>query len=272
MMTKRPITLRLRGSVPRRVLPPSLWPVSPVGSALTVLLVLAVLALGGCLTSGPMIPRPEIVYVPHPDRVPSDLTAEELLEFYAASPNRNPDGLGVLPTVWLQSRMMLVVREVQIDHERRNKLAYARSDEEQAAALRKQEQYFRERVLFEGWFIGDSIGAVQPEWYLQEGVYLIDDRGRKFLPLAVGNQVDPSYYKLIKKLKWEQGVVIIPESYPRIEFPKSAITPQTKAVTLYFAALYRRMSFTWVFDPDYVPAASAAGPSLDRGVPGIWNR
>ncbi len=245
--------------------------------------------LSACSAGQPVTPRPDTVYVPHPDRVPADMSAEDLLELYAVSPDRDPDGLGVLPTLWLQSRMALVVPEAILDLERRNKLAYARTDEEQAAAVAARQAFFSEYVLFEGWLIGDIVDGVRPEWYLPEGIYLVDDRGRKFRPVNVDDAQRPlSYwYWLVRELFIARGADVasqsfphtvyprpemIPQSFPRIVFPRAAITPQTRAVTLYFAALFRRMSFTWVFDPAYVPQHSRSDDPARSGAPGAWRR
>lgn len=239
-------------------------------ACLWVAAALPALLLAGCLAGPPVAPRPDTVYVPPPDRAPADEPAEALLERYAASPNRDPDGLGVLPTVWLQSRMILVPRQARLELERRNRLAYARDEAQQAAALAVVDDFFDRHVLFEGWLIGDLVEGVQPQWYLPEGVYLVDDRGRKFLPLSVENQVQPAYYQLVLALSVVGTGPVNPQGYPRIVFPREAIGPETRAVTLYLAALFRRMSFTWVFDPDYVPAAPAGvGAGEARGP---WRR
>lgn len=233
---------------------------------------LACVVLSGCLSSAPLVPRPDTVYVPHPDHVPPELSAEELMEQYAASPNRDPDGLGVLPAVWLQSRMLLLVTEAALDLEARNRIAYARSEAEQAAAMAATRAFHEDHVVFEGWLAGDYDPAVNTDWYKPEGIYLIDDRGRKFRPIDTGPAAGAHYYGMVLGWALRGDLSPKPESYPRIVFPAEAIGPETRAVTLYLAALYRRMSFTWVFDPRYVPQPSGEGREYESDIKRLWGR
>ncbi len=250
----------------------SLFRVPTLRSACGALMILAGVVLGGCLSSAPLVPRPDTVYVPHPDHVPPGLSAEELLEQYAVSPNRDPDGLGVLPAVWLQSRMLLLVKEAALDLEARNRVAYARSEEEQAVAMAATRTFYQDHVVFEGWLAGDYDPGVDTDWYKPEGIYLIDDRGRKFHPIDTGPAAGARYYGMVLGWALRADLSPKPESYPRIIFPGEAIGPETRAVTLYFAALYRRMSFTWVFDPQYVPQPSGEGREYESDIKRLWGR
>ena len=99
------------------------------------LAVLGVAWLGGCAVQTPIVPYPTVVYAPHPLRLPAEppategaaqARAETLLETYSASPNRDPDGLGVLDSIWLNSRMTLVTWPVAQAREAQNRIAFAR--------------------------------------------------------------------------------------------------------------------------------------------------
>jgi len=211
----------------------------------------------GCVTTGPIVPYPEVVQAPNPLRLPPAAAQEDLLERYSASPNRNPDGLGVLESIWLNSRMTLISWPLAEGREEVNRLAYARSAAEQAQVLAEARQLYGEHWVFEGVLLGDVDAAVSVDFYLPEGIYLVDDRGRKYLP-EVARDADPLAKPRVVSRFGEART-----GFPRLIFPKAAITEQTRAVSLYFAAFNKRLRFTWVFDADY--DLPAAGPGLHSG-------
>ena len=245
------------------------------------LAVLGVAWLGGCAVQTPIVPYPTVVYAPHPLRLPAEppategaaqARAETLLETYSASPNRDPDGLGVLDSIWLNSRMTLVTWPVAQAREAQNRIAFARGDAEQAKHLREAEALYGGHWVFEGLLLGDLGVTVRLEWYLPEGIYLVDDRGRKFLPQAAQDahplttSRDPHpLTATVERSRFGEARY----TYPRLIFPAEAITAETRAVSLYFAALSKRLRFTWVFDPDYeLPAAAPdAGREQNRLFP-----
>ncbi len=199
----------------------------------------------GCTAPVPAAPYPSTVRVEHPLRAPEGMDYEGLLERYSVSPERNPDGLGVLGTVWLNSYMTLLTRPALEKREERNRIAFARNPAEQRAVLGRLRALLRERWIFEGVLVGDLRRALRMEFYRPEGIYLVDDAGRKFLPLSV-SEAEPVTAPSVGS---EFGIGHY--SLPRLEFPAAAITPSTRAVSLYFAALQKRVRFTWIFDPDY---------------------
>jgi hypothetical protein len=227
--------------------------------ALQAALHAAVLALllAACSTVAPIVPYPDVVYVPHPLSLPAEGDADALLEAYSASPDRNPDGLGVLDTIWLNSRMTLVTWPAAQAREALNRVAYARSEAEQAHVLADARELYAEHWVFEGVLLGDVPSAVSVQFYLPEGIYVVDDRGRKFLPETT-RDADPLTNARAKSRFGEAHY-----AYPRLVFPKETIGAGTRSISLYFAALGKRLRFTWVFDPDYEPPA--AGPGLRSG-------
>jgi hypothetical protein len=222
---------------------------------LAVLMMMVVLA--GCTSAVPVTPYPEPAYVPHPLHVPPGSSYEALMELYSTSPNRNPDGLGVLDTVWLNSRLTLLTWETARAREASDRIAYARDDAEQRRVLAEQQALFDRSWIFEGILLGDLPKALQVAFYLPEGIYLMDDRGRKFLPLSAKDL--ESAAPLVAASRFGQGHF----SYPSLVFQKEAIDEATRAVSVYFAALQKRLRFTWIFDPDY--SLPAGGADLEGG-------
>jgi hypothetical protein len=245
-----------------------LWLPSVRRSLLLALLPLLPL-LAGCLTSDPVVPLPTVVYVPNPAAAePAEVAAlgpAALKERYSASPNANPQGLGVYGYVWPQSRMALMTWPMQQQLEARNRIALRRSPERHAAVLQERRAFFEDNVVFWGMLYSYNPFPVDPDWYLPEGVYLEDDRGRIFRPTRVGHAdvqfFFEEYYRSIQHAPGEPAVQV---AYPEFVFPKGAITPETRAVTLYLAAVQRQMGFTWVFDETYVPSFERFDP--DSGV------
>jgi hypothetical protein len=214
--------------------------------------------LAACTTAGPIVPYPDVATVPHPLRLPQGGDPDELLELYSVSPNRNPDGLGVLDTIWLNSRVTLVTWQTAQAREALNRVAYARSEAEQAQVLADARELYGEHWVFEGVLLGDVQAAVSVDFYRPEGIYIVDDRGRKYLPIAA-RDADP--------LTTARAVSRFGEAhyaYPRLVFPKETLTAGTRAVSLYFAALNKRLRFTWVLDPDYELPTSAPGLGTGR--------
>ncbi len=234
---------------------------------------LVLLALAGCAGLDEGIPRPDTVYVDPPGQVEPGLTEGELWERYTTSPNRNPDGLGVLPAMWLNSRMTLVVKELRLERERGNRIAYARSDAEQEAVLQRLEAHFDRYIVFEGTIISDIPKLADATWYTPEGIYLLDDRKRKFLPVSVKSHESVfTAHQLFHVTRFSNVTTSVPHTilFPYLLFPAEAITPETRAITLYFAAFQRRLSFTWVFDESYVPETTDYSPEHGRGFQRMW--
>ncbi|HKI99958.1 MAG TPA: hypothetical protein VKB51_15895 [bacterium] len=220
-------------------------------------LLLAAALPAACTTTGPIVPYPDVVHVPNPLRLPEGPAREDLLERYSASPNRNPDGLGVLGTIWLNSRMTLVTWPQAQAREARNRIAYARTPAEQQRVLTQAHALYAEHWVFEGVLLGDVDSAVSVDFYQPDGIYIVDDRGRKFLPVAA-RDADPLTRAQVHSRYGDAHY-----AYPRLIFPEAAITPRTRAISLYFAALNKRLRFTWAFDPD-APLPDG-GSLLDSG-------
>ena len=212
----------------------------------------------GCSSSAPIAPHPTGVRVPYPQDAPTTMQREEMLEMYSTSPLLNPDGLGTLQVIQEKSYMTLVPWETVRQREERNKLAFARSDEEQESVITERRAYFENNIVFEGILLGDFEEVVRPEFYGPEGVYLLDDAGKKFFPTRTEN-LDPLLASALDPVMadgresaeflWIEGSVYY--GFPRISFPRAALTRQTRSITLYFAILQKRVSFTWIFDPEY---------------------
>jgi hypothetical protein len=242
-----------------------------------VLCAAALLAgLGGCLTAEPLTPYPNAVVVSHPDKVNPALGYEELREAYSTSPDRNPDGLGVFEPIEARSRMLLLPAALELLREERNRIAYARTPEEQAAVLRSVRDFMAGNVAFTGVLRSYRPQVVNARWYLPEGIYLIDDRGRKFTPTRI--EEAPTRYEFFLKYpdpgpySTTADVPVISTGFPLIVFPRAAIAPETRAVTLYFAAVQRRYSFTWIFDPAYVPKRDDLGPQHGGGMNRLFGK
>jgi hypothetical protein len=207
---------------------------------------LGLIAISGCYVS-PIAPHPDKVYVPYPDEADPSLTLAELEEMYTASPDPEPDA-DVLPPfeiVFDQSYLMLVASEITRKREALARMAYARTDEEQARILRSVEFEHQQFIEFEGFLIGFFLPLLDLYLYQPEGIYLLDDGGRKFMPVSAYNS-DPV---LPPAEASEFGAAF--HAFPHIKFPRGAIGPSTRAISLYIAAPDRRLRFTWIFDPAY---------------------
>jgi len=212
------------------------------------------LSLGGCLYSGAIRPFPSEVLVPHPEKTQTDLTGQELESLYSTSPDLNPDGQGVLPVFWPQSRMILITPAVAIEREKQNRIALARTEQEQQQAIDQAGKYYGTQVVFEAILLSDRPRLVDAKWYLPKGLYLMDDQGRKFYPVKI-NPGQARFFLETSRISHPPGSRNSgpgpSRGYPEIVFPGDAITQSTRAVTLYFAAYQKRVSFTWIFDPDF---------------------
>ena len=241
------------------------------------LFVVLVWAFAGCSGLREAIPYPDTVYVPHPMEADLNLSISELREMYTTSPNRDPDGLGELPTLWRNSHITLNVWESARKRELQNRFAFARTDAEQAKAMRETEAFYRENVVLDGILKSDFRQGADLDWYLPEGIYLQDDRGRKFLPKAIQDGPGKFIHHFYSVNRNSELLGVSPDTcwvttfrYPFILFSGEAITPETRAVTLYIATWQRRMSFTWIFDPEYVPERRSGGPGLRDGFNRMW--
>lgn len=241
--------------------PSSLPPPGRAGRSATLAVAAGLaLVLAACTGGRPVAPRPTQVYVPRPGEADASRGRRGLLEDYAVSPHLNPDGLGVVRTLWEQSYLTLVPWAAARRLAEANRIAYARTEAEQEAALKRQRTLYGEHVVFEGVLVGDFAGMVEVETYLPEGVYLVDDRGRKFAPLRA-ESLDPVLGRLAYRVS-EFGQAHY--GYPRLVFPGGAIGPETRAVTVYLALRGRRVAFTWIFDETYEPPRRAPGAVRQR--------
>ena len=85
---------------------------------------LATLAmLSGCSFNAPYayIPYPDTVIVTHPRQVEDGEPEDKLRERYTVSPLRNPDGLGTMITIEPNSQMTLIVLQMDLDRQARNR-------------------------------------------------------------------------------------------------------------------------------------------------------
>ncbi len=235
---------------------------------------LALFALGvllsGCVTVRPITPYPDMVTVPRPGQADARRSFDQLREDYTTSPQRNPDGLGVFEAIEPRSSMTLWVPEIQEQWEEANRVAYARSPLEQAAVLARVREFHAAHVVFEGVLLSPAKEFSDARWYLPEGIYLVDDAGRKFMPQSVEeNKLRTEYLAYLPPVSQYSSTADIPRwstGFPRITFAGDAITPATRAITLYFAAAAHRVSFTWVFDPAFVPQRQSLGPQHGAGM------
>jgi hypothetical protein len=227
------------------------------------------LALSACLTGRPVMPYPERVLVPRPG-AQAGLTFEELREANTASPDRDPDGLGVFEAIEPRSVMTLWTGELEAKRQEANRVAYARSEAEQAAALAQAREFHTRHVVFHGRLLAAVPELARAGWYLPEGVYLVDDQGRKFKPELVDEgKLTSERLIYLPPVSAFSSTAEIPRwvtGYPMLVFPGQAITPETRAVTLYFAAAGQRFGFTWIFDPGHDPARRGPGPAARRGL------
>jgi hypothetical protein len=247
--------------------------------ALVVLPCLPILAaamLAGCLSSRPIAPSPEVAVVARQGEVPGEVSYEDLREAYTTSPNRDPDGVGVFEAIEPRSRMTLWVGELEAKREEANRIAYARAADEQAAVLAQVREFHAQYVVFEGVLLSPGPEFANARWYLPEGIYLVDDQGAKFKPERVDEgQRKFEWLIYLPPVSQYSSSADVPRwvtGYPRIVFPPQAITPQTKAVTLYFAAAGLRFSFTWIFDTQYDPSRETLGGPSGRGMNRLFGR
>lgn len=210
-----------------------------------LLAVSCLMSFVGCAGPIPVTPFPKVVWVAHPEKAPRDISHEDLMEMYSASPERNPDGLGAFRLVWLNSRMTLLTWPAMAIRLERNRIAYAMTKSEQGKRLAQAKALFEKHWIFEGLLLGDLSEGLKVEFFQPDGIYLIDDSGQKFLPLSVKNR-DPLTRPVIRS-----RIGTAHYSLPLLVFPKRAITGRTRSVSLYLAALQKRARFTWIFDPDY---------------------
>lgn len=238
------------------------------GAIIVVAMLIAAttLLLTGCITAAYILPYPDTVYVIHPDKLGGALSEEKLREMYTVSPNRDPDGWGALATMERNSQMTLMVKQTILAIERGNRLAYARSEAEQRKILNAHEEFFRSHVLFHGILLGVFLEATKPSWYLPEGIYILDDQGRKFLPVIAEELPERSYNPLVRPSK--SGELYI--GYPRLVFSKAVISAETRAITLHFARLRQRVAFTWIFDEGYVPNRERDSREHGKGFNRMW--
>ena len=199
----------------------------------------------GCAGPVPVTPFPKVVRVAHPAKAPQGMSHEALMEMYSASPERNPDGLGVLRLVWLNSRMTLLTWPAMAIRLEKNRIAYAIGKSGQAKRVSQAKAFFEKHWIFEGILLGDIPEGLKVEFFQPDGIYLIDDSGRKFRPLSVKNR-DPLTLPVIRS-----RFNVVHYSLPLLVFPKQAISRQTRAISLFLAAFHKRARFTWIFDPDY---------------------
>ena len=220
---------------------------------------MAEILLSGCISSAPIIPHPTVVRVPYPEDVSPTWNREVIEELYSVSPLLNPDGRGNLKVIFDQSFLTLVAWEGVRQIEELNKLAYARTDEEQYRALEERERFYKNHVVFKGIFVGNFADVVKPELYSPDGIYLIDDKGNKFDPIR-SESLDPLVASEMdaymsdgseerEAFLWWSTMTYY--GFPRIVFPAEALTRETRALTLYLAIFQKRISFTWIFDPEY---------------------
>ena len=238
-----------------------------VGAMLRLLLAAGLAA--ACAVSQPIAPFPDSVVVPPPARVDGALSYEELREAYTTSPNRNPDGLGVFFPVDARSYMTLWSWALERKREEVNRLAYARTDADHETVLRRAQTFHADQVVFQGLLLANGQEFVDARWYLPEGIYLVDDAGRKFMPTQVAESLIRSELRIVLRRSATGGAVDArarAEGFPVIVFPAEAIGERTRAVTLFFAAAGRRFSFTWIFDSAYVPQRQALRPEHGGGM------
>ena len=225
---------------------------------------MAVVGAGACSSVVPIAPHPTHVVVPYPDNAPATMDWEEIREMYTVSPIVNPDGLGDLETVRERSYMTLVPWEAERQVEEVNRVAYARTPDEQREVLIRGQAFYENNVTFEGLVMSDHDRVYDFEFYTPEGIYLLDDKGEKFYPLEIedrdpliASELEIAYNEVVfagGPFGWWGETLYI--GFPRIMFPGHAITKDTRAVTLYLAVFRKRMAFTWIFDPTYMPPAA----------------
>ena len=221
--------------------------------------------MAACLGPVAATPSPRVAMVPHPSQPPPpglDWDDEERTQAHTVSPHRNPDGLGTLTLIWPQSQMTLLSWELREALEERRRIAFARDAATHSAAMEQARALHREYWIFAGLLVGDNAKAVQPEFYMPDGIYLLDDQGRRFAPAEVSHDTLMTGERNVSRFGASHA------SRPVLLFPKTAITPQTRAVSLYLAAGERRARFTWVFDPTYsLPAGGEGGGDGDAPPP-----
>ena len=215
--------------------------------------------LSGCISSAPIIPHPTVVRVPYPEDVSPTWNREVIEELYSVSPLLNPDGRGNLNVIFEQSFLTLMPWEAVRQIEELNELAYARTEDEQNRVLEERERFYKNHVVFKGILVGDFPDVVKPELYIPDGIYLIDDKGNKFDPI-LSESLDPLVASELdtymadgkdERIEFLWFGTMIYYGFPRIVFPDEALTRETRALTLYLAIFQKRISFTWIFDPEY---------------------
>ncbi|MEE8434653.1 MAG: hypothetical protein V3S64_07690, partial [bacterium] len=151
----------------------------------------------------------------------------------------------VLRLVWLNSRMTLLTWPAMAIRLERNRIAYAINKSEQGKRLGQAKALFEKHWIFEGLLLGDFPESLKVEFFQPDGIYLIDDSGQKFRPLSMKNR------DTVTRPTIRSRIGTAHYSLPLLVFPKRAITRRTRAISLFLAALQKRVRFTWIFDPDY---------------------
>jgi hypothetical protein len=164
--------------------------------------------------------------------------------------------------------MRLLTPEIQHRREELKRKIYARTEAEQRAALETVDAIFKAYVVLECKLISSFEEDVDIRRYRPEGIYLLDDRGNKILPveMSLGFHVRPRGGALTPSAPYREVVDQFGPSWrahPVLVFPRQTIGPETRSISLYLAQPYSRVRFTWVFDPSYAPPRSERAPAAE---------
>lgn len=234
--------------------------------------VLVFLLSAGCMA-------PKMVSVPHPDRVDPDTTLADLQTMYTASADDDPAGLGPWDLFYHDSSFTLSVWEMERRELERDRIAFARTPEEHAAKLEQEKGVYRQFVVFQGELTGRFKEGVSARAYENiQGIYLLDDTGRKFYPVSMEdnykNSVEGNRLYRQKEgdytFKERNGdAVTVYTAYPRLIFPGEALTAKTRSVSLFFASGGRLAKFSWVFEGPNRAVGGSPGETR-RGAARMW--
>jgi len=246
------------------------------GRGLVLLLAAALLTWvpAGCLFVEPTRFYPSTVRAPHPDRVPPGAEREELEEMYTAGPELARHPMERESALLPLSRVTLVVWELNLLEAEVHREVYARSGAEQRTVVARNRALFDAHLVFRVYLHGLTRDSVDIESYLPEGVFLLDDRGRKFRPSPVSSPALKRLENLIPTRINREGEV--EPGVPHwagtnvLFFPRAAIGPDTRAVTLYFARPFYRVGFTWAFDESYEAAERTGRARYASGMKRLW--